>query len=112
MERFVLLARMSDLAAARVAAARLESEGVTVRLHGEALGPYRLTVGAMATTELWVPESALTTAREVMLESEVDAVLGTVDAPRSEHLPSKWVLTPIALAILAAFLLRLAWQVF
>ncbi len=53
-ERYVCMAKVSDLNLARVAAARLESEGISVRVHGEALGPFPLTVGRLAETQLWV----------------------------------------------------------
>ncbi len=112
MEHFVLLARMSDVLAARITAARLESEGVAVQLKGESLGPYRLTVGAMAVTELWVPEASLERARRVMLEAEVDEILGGAE-PESRGAPEpRWVVASIAGAVLMVFLLRLAWAVF
>jgi hypothetical protein len=81
---FVLLSTVSDLASARVLAARLESEGIEVRLHGESLGPYRLTVGDWALTELWVAGDRLDEARGVMLAAEVDAVLGEASGGAEE----------------------------
>lgn len=53
-QRYVCMAKISDMNLARVAAARLESEGIGVRLHGEAFGPFPLTVGLLAETQLWV----------------------------------------------------------
>jgi len=63
---------------AGVVSARLEAEGIPVRLHSESQGPYRLTVGAMATTEIWVPEEHLQEA-SVLLTAE-DAAGVQVDA--------------------------------
>lgn len=74
-ERFVLLARLTDPRAAQLAAARIESEGISVRIHGEWLGPYPMTVGAMAETELWVPESELEDARLVLVAADIDEFL-------------------------------------
>ena len=74
-ERLVLLARVSDPATAQVLAARLQSEGIEVRMRGEWMGPYRLTVGAMAETELWVPEADIEISRMVMMAAEIDEAL-------------------------------------
>ena len=74
--QLVLLARVSDPATAQLLAARLESEGIQVRMHGEWMGPYRLTVGAMAETELWVPEDDIDISRTVMMAAEIDEALG------------------------------------
>lgn len=46
-------------------------------MHGESLGPYPVTVGRMAVTQIWVPQSEAGRASEVMLESEVEYTLGT-----------------------------------
>lgn len=51
---FVCLARVYDPNLARVAAARLQSEGLAVRVHGESTGPFPVTVGALAETQIWV----------------------------------------------------------
>lgn len=75
-EPFVHLADIGDLVSARVCAALLGSEGIETRLHGEALGPYPVTVGRMAITQLWVPQSEVDRAAEIMLEAEIDHVLG------------------------------------
>jgi hypothetical protein len=73
--QLVLLARVSDPATAQVLAARLQSEGIEVRMRGEWMGPYRLTVGAMAETELWVPEADLDTARLITVAAEIDEAM-------------------------------------
>ncbi|MGH8936933.1 MAG: putative signal transducing protein [Acidimicrobiia bacterium] len=78
----VLLARVSDPGTAQILAARLQSEGVEVRMRGEWMGPYRLTVGAMAETELWVPEADIELSRMVMMAAEIDEALeGTQGEP-------------------------------
>ena len=98
-DRFVLLATLGDIASARVFAARLEAEGIEVRLHGEAMGPYPVTVGHMAATQLWVLSSRLDEARRVMLEAEVDATLGG-DPDEAEPGPLVgWQLVALALLI-------------
>ncbi len=51
---FVCLARVYDPDLARVAAARLRSEGLAVRVHSETAGPFPVTVGALAETQIWV----------------------------------------------------------
>jgi len=44
-------------------------------VHGETLGPYPVTVGRMAVTQIWVPESRLDRACEVLLEAEIEHAL-------------------------------------
>ena len=73
---FVHLADLGDLVAGRLCAAVLADVGIEARLHGEPLGPYPVTVGRLAVTEVWVRESDLEEARLVMLESEIDHTLG------------------------------------
>ncbi len=65
-ENYVCIARLSDVNEARVAAARLESEGVAARLHGEAFGPFPVTVGRLAETQLWVMSEQRGTAAIVL----------------------------------------------
>ncbi len=65
-ERYVCVAKMSDVNEARVVAARLESEGVASRLHGEALGPFPVTIGRLAETQLWVMADQRATAAIVL----------------------------------------------
>ena len=59
---------------ARLLVARLQAEGIDARVHGDGLGPYRLTVGELATTEIWVAEDQVPEAREVMLAAEIRAL--------------------------------------
>jgi hypothetical protein len=78
-EPFVLLATLPDPAAAELCAALLRSEDIESRLRGESLGPYRLTIGAMAATQVWVPLSRRDQARALIEEAD----LSDVDLPRA-----------------------------
>jgi hypothetical protein len=71
---FVPVATLSDVMTARITVARLESEGIPAKVHGEGLGPYRLTVGDFAATEIWVAEDRVDDAREVLMAAEIDAM--------------------------------------
>lgn len=68
--QFVSVVRLGDPAAAQLAVAMLRSAGIPARASGESLGPYRLTVGDLAVTEVWVPEPDLEDAREVLAGSD------------------------------------------
>jgi hypothetical protein len=74
-QTFVLLTEVSDPNTAQLLAAKLRAEGIESRVVGEAEGPYRLTVGSMAVTQLWVPEPDLPGAQLVMLAAEADAAV-------------------------------------
>ncbi len=101
-ERYVNVASVGDPAAARVCAALLESSGIPVRLHGEALGPYALTVGDMAVTALWVPQSMVEDAVAVITAAEIDHALVT---DPEEGIQDPWTLPMRLLAALMAALL-------
>lgn len=73
---FVHFADVGDLGAARIAAAVLADAGIDVRLHGESLGPYPVTIGRLAVTQIWVHPDDVDMARLVMLEAEIDHTLG------------------------------------
>lgn len=76
--RFVRLATLGDTVSANIMGARLESEGIEVRIHSQAFGPYPMTLGNMADAELWVLEDRVDEASQIMLETEViDALAGT-----------------------------------
>jgi len=77
-EPFVCLATISDVNLARVAAARLHSEGIDSRIHGESLGPFPVTIGRLAETQLWVLADQQEPARVVLEE------LGINCQPRSD----------------------------
>ena len=71
----MLLATLGDPAAAELCAARLRAEGIVSHLRGEALGPYRLTVGRLAEIEVWVPERRLDEARALLADAEGEPTL-------------------------------------
>ncbi len=66
----VLLTTVGDALLAQILAARLEAEGVSAQLKGEFSGPYPMTVGGMAETEVWVPESLMADARLILQDVE------------------------------------------
>ena len=65
-DKLVCVAKVPDVNEARVIAARLTSEGVTTRLHGEPLGPFPVTIGRLAETEVWVSADQRGTAAIVL----------------------------------------------
>jgi hypothetical protein len=79
--RFIRLATVGDLVEGRVLAARLQSEGIEVRVHSPALGPYPVTVGEMAETELWVLSDRVEEASTILLDAEVNVTLAEVESP-------------------------------
>lgn len=108
----VLLAEVSDLFAANLCAARLEAEGIEVRIVCEAAGPYRLNIGPMAVARIWVDAEHLEEARLVLLEAEAEAAVAAAD-PRMERvepdeapLVSRAWLLAGALVVLGAFAIR------
>ena len=70
--------------AGHVLAARLEAEGITVRLRGAVDSPYQFTVGDMGRVHVFVPEDEMDDARLVLLVDEVDA---TLDLPPQHDRP-------------------------
>lgn len=74
-QRLVLLTSVSDPNLARLLGARLEAEGIEAHLRGEALGPYRLNVGAMAVTEIWIPSHQMDEATLLLLAIEADSAV-------------------------------------
>jgi hypothetical protein len=102
--RFVLLARVNDPNQAMLLRALLDSEGIEARLRGEALGPYRLTVGAMAVTEIWIPPDRMEDARLILLAADVDAIVADVEPlgpGPSAHPIRSWVWWLVAAILLA-----------
>ncbi len=107
-DRFVELATVGDAAEARICAALLAAEGIDSRLHGEAFGPYPMTVGAFAATQVWVPESRLADARRVMLEAEVAAVVNQpVESSAADAGLRPAVVWLVALGVLAVIGVRI-----
>lgn len=77
--RFVKIATVGDITAGNVLAARLRSEGIEVRIHSQALGPYPMTVGNMADTELWVLTDRVEQANSILLDAEVTSAIASAD---------------------------------
>ena len=65
-EPFVPLVTIGDPNEAQIVAARLRAAGIPVRMHGENFGPYPITLGELADTEIWVPADRLNDATEVL----------------------------------------------
>ena len=78
-DAYVKVASVGDPATARICAALLESAGIPTRLHGEALGPYVMSVGDWAVTDIWVPGSTVDDAVEVLTAAEIDQTLVLAD---------------------------------
>ncbi|MBT8211888.1 MAG: DUF2007 domain-containing protein [Acidimicrobiia bacterium] len=97
---FVRLASIGSLPAAEILAARLRSEGIEVRVHSQAFGPYPVTVGQMAETELWVLDDRLDDASEILLDAEVNEVLER-DETTTTSMP--WQFRFGALGVVAVF---------
>ena len=76
---YVLLATMSDPNEAMLLRARLDAEGIGAHLRGESLGPYRLNIGSMALTEVWIAHERIEDARLILLEANVDALVADVE---------------------------------
>jgi hypothetical protein len=81
--RFVMLTTVGDVATARILAARLQSEGIEVRVHGDSLGPYPVTVGAMAETQLWVMSDRVEDASRLLLDAEINSFMPQLE-PEAE----------------------------
>jgi len=95
---------------AQVLAAHLETEGIPTRIISESLGPYRLTVGHMATAEIWVPETGLEEASGIMRDAEdFEAPL---DLESEDHGRSiNGGLTPVASLVLAVILALVVYRI-
>lgn len=109
--RFVRLTTVSDVAVARLLVARLDAEGITGRIHSEALGPYPLTVGQMAEAEIWVSEDRLEDAGRILLDAEVRDAMAPADPDGStprQPLPEMQVVAVLLIAlVLLAVVIRL-----
>ncbi len=84
--RFVPLTKVGDVTSAQVLAAMLRAEGIEVRVHSQAFGPYPVTVGQMAETELWVLSDRVEEASRVLLDAEVNDTMYDAD-PDTQRLP-------------------------
>lgn len=96
--RFVHVATVGDLVEGRVIAARLEAEGIEVRLHSPAFGPYPVTVGQMAETEIWVMSDRVRDASEILLDAEVNTALAPVESGIRPGLPLEIRLVALVVA--------------
>ena len=65
------LAIVGDRTQANLLAALLRSEGIAVRLHGEAFGPYPVGIGRLAEVEVWVIDDRLDDARAILESSDL-----------------------------------------
>ncbi len=98
--RFVRLATVGDVNTARILAARLQSEGIEVRIHGDALGPYPMTVGSFAETQLWVLSDRVEEASHLLLDAEINAVLPPEEPePDRTHEGTPFELRIVALVV-------------
>jgi len=89
--------------AAHVIAARLQAEGIRVKLRGAVDSPYQFTVGDMGRVDVFVAEADMGDARVVLLIDEVDATLDLPpqkEAPTGANRRALWVL--VTLVLLAA----------
>ncbi|MCP3974895.1 MAG: DUF2007 domain-containing protein [bacterium] len=85
--RFVKVATVGDITAGNVLAARLRSEGIEVRVHSQAFGPYPMTVGDFAEAELWVLTDRVEDASAILLDAEVNDAIASAD-PDIDHMMS------------------------
>lgn len=97
--RFIRVATVGDITAGNVLAARLRSEGIEVRVHSQALGPYPMTVGNLAETELWVLSDRVEEATSVLLDAEVNDAIAAADPDLD--LDSAGATRPIDLQLIA-----------
>jgi hypothetical protein len=105
---FVRLATLPDPAAADLCAALLRSAGIPSRLRGESLGPYRLTIGDMAATEVWVPAAQVEDARAVLEETTLPGGVEFAPDRAEDEGPAAgwqrwWPVVALALLALAAW---------
>lgn len=103
---FVLLAQVGDPNQAMLLRARLDSEGIVARVRSEAFGPYRLSIGAMAVTEIWIPPDRMEEARLILLAADVDAIVADVEplgAGPSSHRVRSWIWWLVAALLIFLF---------
>ena len=113
--QFVRLATLGDPNSAQLCAALLDSAGIVARVHGESMGPYPMTVGQMAVTEIWVRDHDVDEAKELMLAAEIDQVLGFEGRSGAlvdrEGLPVR-VMAFVLVIVLGAAVVRFLMRVF
>ena len=105
---FTLLTTVGDLASANIMAARLRAEGIEARVHSPSLGPYPVTVGDLALSEIWVMEDRLEDASRILLDIETKSVVGfDEDYIPDQRRPSFRIEIRIAAAIFALIFVAL-----
>ncbi len=97
--RYVRIATVGDLTEAHVLAARLRSEGIDVRVHSEANGPYPVTVGRLAEAQIWVMSDRAEDANRVLLDAEVNTALAPAEPGFSESRGVRAEIRMIAVAV-------------
>ncbi len=75
----VKLTTVADVATAHVLAAHLDHEGIDCHIRSESLGPYPIAIGSWGETQIWVDESDLEDAREVLAAIDSEAQATEVD---------------------------------
>jgi hypothetical protein len=109
---FTLLTKVGDLASANIMAARLRAEGIEARVHSPSLGPYPVTVGDLALSEIWVLEDRLGDASQILLDIEAKSVVGfdeefTPTERPTQSLEIRTLAAIVAAIIAVLFVLRL-----
>ena len=110
--RYILVATVGDLTEARVLAARLRSEGIEVRVHSEANGPYPVTVGQLAEAEIWVLSDRAEEASHVLLDAEVNTALAPAEPELSRsdgvRVETRLIAVATALVLILLWIVRFA----
>ena len=104
---FVKIATVGDITAGNVLAARLRSEGIEVRVHSAALGPYPMTVGNMAETELWVMSDRIDEANSILLDAEVNDAIAAADPDIEGFSPAQPFDVQVVALVLGAIMVGL-----
>jgi hypothetical protein len=110
-DRLVLAGSVGDAMTAQVVAARLRSVGIEAHLRGEGLGPYPMTVGRAAVTEIWVRSRDLADAREE-IDSPDDRVPPDDSPPGGDDGPALGLVALFTLAVLAVSVVVYLMRVF
>ncbi len=110
--RFVHLTTIGDANTARILAARLRSEGIEVRLHGDAQSIYPVTVGALAETQLWVMSDRVEDASRLLLDAEINDALSRIERsapalPQCLPIELRLVAVGVGVILLLLWILRI-----
>jgi len=93
---------------AQILAARLDSEGIVAHLRGESFGPYPVTVGSMAETEVWVPDRLIEDARAILVEVERQEATATTE-PAGLGISTNWLRSILWWVVAALLLSWILW---